>query len=162
MSSADGETEYQGLGGLSLGDQVEVFSSTADAWVTAEVIAFKEGNLLRVEYPVKDYWCAKTLHLDSEHLVIDKKELTSRLGVTLQGVAGDSFPVVTEVSEAGAAATPECQLQGVLMPGDKVLSMEANTKVVRLDTAVDTDHTAGATAAMLFEHRRDRAAAGRE
>jgi len=86
---------------------------------------------------------------DADAIVIDKKELSTKLGIFLTNDKVNSHPVVVRIAEDGAAATPACQLQGVLMAGDKIMSLEAATNVVRVDTATDCKHSATATSAML-------------
>ena len=46
----------------------------------------------------------------------------------------EDHPIVYEVDEGGTAATPECQLEGKIMPGDRILALEAANHVVHVDT----------------------------
>ena len=82
-------------------------------------------------------------------IVIDKKELSTKLGIALSNAEDKEHPVVCTIGDDGAAATPSCQLQGKLEAGDRVLSIEAATNVVRVETEVDCKSSATATTAML-------------
>ena len=57
-------------GGMHVGDAIQVFSRAARAWVDAEITKIFEGNFVRLEYEAGEYWCGKTLHILSEHLII--------------------------------------------------------------------------------------------
>ena len=85
----------------------------------------------------------------ADAIVIDKKELSTKLGITLSNQEDKDHPVVCAISDDGAAATPACQLQGKLEAGDRILEIEAATNVVRVETDVDCKSTAVATTAML-------------
>ena len=67
-------------------------------------------------------------------VVVNKPDSMAKLGVTFTSHPGDSHPVVSVLAEGGAASTKACQLQGVLMAGDKISTVTCFTKVVRLDT----------------------------
>ena len=67
--------------------------------------------------------------------------------MVLSNQEDDAHPVVVSVNSGGAAATPACQLQGELTPGDRILSIEAATAVVRLQTSKKVGATP--TAALL-------------
>ena len=80
-------------------------------------------------------------------IMINKEDAASKVGVTLTSEPSDPYPVVTSISESGAAASGPCQLQGVLMAGDRITSLSGYTRVVHLDT--HAKWSAGPTAAML-------------
>ena len=48
------------LDALHQGDAVRVFSRSADKWVHAEIVKLCDGNFVRVEYEVNDYWCGNS------------------------------------------------------------------------------------------------------
>ena len=64
-------------------------------------------------------------------IVIDKKELSTKLGIALSNAEDKEHPVVCTIGDDGAAATPSCQLQGKLEAGDRVLSIEADRRGTR-------------------------------
>ena len=79
-------------------------------------------------------------------ILIHREDLESKIGVTLttNKDQGDEHPVVVAISKAGVAATSECQLRGILLEGDKILSISAFTQVVQLTTGTantGADHT---------------------
>ena len=84
-----------------------------------------------------------------EDILIDKASLSTRLGVTLSSQDDREHPVVHSIAAGGAAATPRCQLKGVLHAGDRILRISAFTHVVRRDTEMDDHGHAIATSAML-------------
>ena len=75
----------------------------------------------------------------AEAIVIDKKELFTKLGITLSNTEGTAYPVVVDVAKDGAAATPACQLQGKLEAGDRIIAVAGPRHVVRIETAVDSN-----------------------
>ena len=98
------------------------------AAVAAAVAATSASAAMALPDFVPSEWAASTV-------IIDKKELATTLGVVLSNVEDDAHPVVVSVKSGGAAATPACQLQDKLMEGDRILSLEAATAVVRLQTS---------------------------
>ena len=57
-------------GGLHEGDAARVFSRSPDEWVDRQVVAFAEGNFICMEHDMGEDWCRKTVHLHSEHPVL--------------------------------------------------------------------------------------------
>ena len=82
-----------------------------------------------------------------ELVVFEKKELTTKLGLTLSNVAEEAeHPVVLIVEEEGAVA---CQVQSALQPGDRVISLEAAMNVQSLRWEGDCKSAERATVGML-------------
>ena len=56
--------------GLHEGDVARVPSPSPDEWVDRQVVAFAEGNFICMEHDMGEDWCRKTVHLHSEHPVL--------------------------------------------------------------------------------------------
>ena len=82
-------------------------------------------------------------------VVVQKETLDTKLGVVLTSAEDCSLPVVASVKDTGAAADVACQLEGTLMPGDKIVKISALSNVVFLNTAIDCKGEARATTDLL-------------
>ena len=112
---------------MVFGDQQSAETTAAMAEVAAVVQATADAAETESPVDVPTGWKAETI-------VLDKKSLETKMGLVLLYPEEEDHPIVYEVDEGGTAATPECQLEGKIMPGDRILALEAANHVVHVDT----------------------------
>ena len=119
-------------------------SSVDEMLVVEEVLKQSAAEPRRLSLdPCPDGWTLETI-------VVQKVEMTSTLGITLTNRSdSEEEPVVLSIAAGGAAATPEHQISGTLMPGDRIISISGSRNVLRTDWRHDCDATAEATVGML-------------
>ena len=88
--------------------------------------------------------------LKSEVVIMQKNELESKLGITLvHRSEADDHPVVLSIANGCAAATPANHISGVLMPGDRVVSISGAGNVLRTNWSHNCVAAANETVSML-------------